>query len=188
MALNARQQLFVAEYLRDLNATQAAIRAGYGVQEASSRGYELVRNNEVQVQIAAAAAERVKTCEVHADLVLRELLALATVDLAAAFDEDGSLKRIHDIPPQVRKAIAGVDVFEEFEGKGPDRRLIGHTRKLKFWDRTKALEMLGRYLALFKDKLDLTVSGDLVERISRARRDGAPPPATSDEQHADLVH
>lgn len=194
-ALNANQQLFIVEYLRDMNGTQAAIRAGYSPAGAPQQAQLLLANPHIQQAVAAAAAERVKNCEIHADLVLRELLALATVDLAAAYDEDGCLKRIHDIPPGVRKAIAGVEVLEEFADE-PDlttgrrqRKLIGHTRKVKFWDRTKALEMLGRYLALFKDKLDLSVSGELVDRIAAARqREQLVSPSAQHREALDLVH
>ncbi len=157
--LTPKQALFVAEYIKDLNATQAAIRAGYSRDSASEQGYQLLQKTSVQSAIANAAAARKQRVQVDGDLVLRELLALATVDLAAAYDEQGNLKPIHDIPPEVRKAIAGVEVFEEFEGVGKDRHYVGQTKKLKLWDRPRSLEMLGRHLALFNDKTSVQLTG-----------------------------
>lgn len=164
MALTARQELFCLEYLKDLNATQAAIRAGYARDSAHVEGSRLLANDKVQVQIGEAAAARLEKVEVSAALVLRELLALATVDTSAAYDEDGNLKNIHDIPLVVRKAIAGVETQQSPSG-------MTTVKKLKFWDRTKALEMLGRHIQLFKDTLALTgPDGGPIEIDDHTRR------------------
>lgn len=149
MALTARQELFVAEYLKDLNATQAAIRAGYSKDTAGSIGSENLTKPEIQVAIGEAAAKRLEKVDVSAALILRELLALATVDTAAAYDEDGNLKNIHDIPLNVRKAIAGVETQTSASG-------MTTVKKLKFWPRDRALEMLGRHVNLFRDSLAIT--------------------------------
>jgi phage terminase small subunit len=80
MALNPRQQRFVDEYLIDLNATQAAIRAGYSQKTAHSMGPRLLENVEVQNAIADAEARRSKRTEITADNVLRRLWSVATAD------------------------------------------------------------------------------------------------------------
>lgn len=152
--LTPKQAAFCAEYLIDLNATQAAIRAGYSEKTAASIGQENLKKPEIQREVSRMMGERAKRVEVSSDTVLAELLKLATVDIGLAFKEDGSLKAIHDMPEEIRRAIAGVDVFEEFEGRGEDREQVGWTKKIRFWDKTKALEMLGRHLRLFTDKLE----------------------------------
>ncbi len=154
--LTPKQAAFCAEYLIDLNATQAAIRAGYSKKTARSVGAENLTKPDIQTEVSRLMAERSKRVEVSADTVLAELLKLAMADIGQAFKEDGSLKAIHEMPEEIRRAIAGVDVFEEFEGRGEDREQIGWTKKIRFWDKTKALEMLGRHLRLFTDKFEHT--------------------------------
>lgn len=154
--LTPKQQRFCLEYLVDLNATQAAIRAGYSEETANKQGPRMLVNAGIQEEIQRLGQKREKRTEITADLVLFELLRIARADISEAFDENGNLKPIKDIPEDVRRAISGVDVFEEFAGRGEDRESIGQTKKLRFWDKTRALEMLGRHLRLFADKLELT--------------------------------
>ena len=70
MALNVKQQTFVAEYLIDLNATQAAIRAGYSEATAYSQGQRLLKHVEVAALIQKAMDERSERTEITADYVL----------------------------------------------------------------------------------------------------------------------
>lgn len=98
--------------------------------------------------------KRSKRTEITVDFVLQELALLAKTDLAEAYDEKGNLKPIHDIPVELRRAISGVKVFEEFDGFGTERTKIGETRELKLWDKLRALELLGRHLKLFTDKME----------------------------------
>ena len=84
--LTAQQQRFVEEYLIDLNATQAAIRAGYSAKTAEQQGSRLLRNVKVAQAIEAAQVARLKRTEVDADWVLRRLVAEADADLADLYD------------------------------------------------------------------------------------------------------
>lgn len=147
--LTAKQRAFCREYLVDLNATQAAIRAGYSENSAASIGQENLMKPEIQREVQRMMNERAERLEVTADMVLRELLGIATVDLSEAFDEFGALKPIKDIPKQVRKAIAGVETLQVGDGAST-------VKKVRFWDKNKSLEMLGRHLKLFVDKLEHT--------------------------------
>ena len=65
------------------------------------------------------------------------------------------LKNIHDIDESTRRAISSLETFEEFEGYGDNREKIGDTKKIKLIDKTKALELLGKHLGMFKDKIEL---------------------------------
>lgn len=180
---NTRLELFALEYLKDLNITRAGVRAGYAESTMRSHGHNMIDQPAVQATIKAELERRKGGLAAEADFVVRELLALASVDTAAAFDDKGNLLPIHQIPLDVRKAIAGVEVFEEFEGRGPERQHVGNTRKVRWWDRLKALELLGKYHQLFVDKLDVNVKGDLVTRIYAARQRGAAKP----DDGSDLV-
>lgn len=153
-ALTPKQQRFVEEYLKDLNATQAAIRAGYSEKTAQEQGSQNLSKLIIANAIQARMDKRSARTEITSDLILKELLLIARADISQAYDEKGNLKPMHDIPEDVRRAMSAVKVFEEFEGFGKDRTKIGDVREVKFWDKPKALELLGRHLKLFTDKVE----------------------------------
>lgn len=171
--LTPKQELFVAEYLKDLNATQAAIRAGYSPDTARQMGAENLSKPDIATAVEAARAEQLARVQLTADDVLRELMKIAFADLASAFDERGNLRPIHEIPVDVRRAMAAVEVDELFDGQGAERVWTGYTRKVKFWDKNKALESLGRHLALFKDRLEISVDPSLTDELRAARERAA---------------
>ncbi len=106
MALTKKQRLFVDEYLIDLNATQAAIRAGYSTRRATEIGYQLLQRPEVAQAIQAAMAERSKRTEVEADYVIRRLREIDEMDVLDILEDDGSFRSIRDWPKAWRKIIA----------------------------------------------------------------------------------
>lgn len=150
--LTPKQERFCREYAIDCNATQAAIRAGYSEKTADNNAHRLMGNEGIKAKIAELQGKTAKKLEITSEFVLGELLKLATVDLSKAYDENGNLKQIHDIPEDVRKAIAGVETYYERSGKdeegNPDMCTV---KKIKFWDKTKALQMLGQHLKLFAE-------------------------------------
>lgn len=148
--LTPKQAAFVREYLVDLNGTRAAIRAGYSAKTAESQAARLLGKAKVKAEIALGVQARNERVEVKADDVLRELVRLATCDLGQAFDAEGRLRKIHEMPVDVRRAIASVDTAEMW---GPDGGAqLGEVKRIKFWDKAKALEMLGKHLRLFVDR------------------------------------
>jgi phage terminase small subunit len=155
-ALSPKQALFCREYLVDLNATQAAERAGYSAATARAQGARLLTKVDIAAEVERLGAEREKRTEITADVVLRELLAIARVDIAEAFTDAGTLRPIHEMPEAVRRAIAGIDVYEEYTGRGEERENIGQTKKVRFSDKIRALELLGKHLRLFVDSVELT--------------------------------
>ena len=151
-ALTPKQKLFVKEYLVDLNATQAAIRAGYSEKTAYRIGANLIQKSSVSIAIQKALARREKRTEVTSDMVVRELARIAFSDTRKLFNEDGSMKLPHEMDDDTAAALAGVDTFEESD-KGA---IIGYTRKVKRWDKTRALELLGKHLGMFPDKKEFS--------------------------------
>lgn len=152
--LNEQQERFCLEYIKDLNGTKAAIRAGYKEESAASQASRLLRNDKIAARCQVLANERSKRTEIDADTVLKELLKLATSDLRRLFKDDGSLLPPDEWPDDVAMAVASVEVDEIFDGFGADRTQIGLTKKVKFWDKPKALELLGKHLKLFTDKIE----------------------------------
>lgn len=116
MALTNKQRLFVDEYLIDLNATQAAIRAGYSTRRATEIGYQLLQRPEVAQAIQAAMAERSKRTEVEADYVIRRLREIDEMDVLDILEDDGSFRSIRDWPKAWRQFLSGIEIAELFEG------------------------------------------------------------------------
>lgn len=157
--LTPKQERFVGEYLKDLNATQAAIRAGYSAKTAEWIGPQLLGKTHVSEAIAAKMAERSQRTQIDADWLLLRLAEYADADLSDLHTQDGALKPVSEWPAAWRKGlVAGVEVFEEFAGSGPDRELIGHTRKVKLADRIKVLELIGRHIDVgaFREKVEVS--------------------------------
>lgn len=90
--LTPKQARFVEEYLVDLNATQAAIRAGYSARTAGQTSFELLKKPEIQILISEAQKKRSKRTEITQDRVLQELAKLGFGDIRDIFSDDGSLK------------------------------------------------------------------------------------------------
>ncbi|HFH3173294.1 terminase small subunit [Pseudomonas aeruginosa] len=155
MALTKKQRLFVEEYLIDLNATQAAIRAGYSTRRAAEIGYQLLQRPEVAQAIQAAMAERSKRTEVEADYVIRRLREIDEMDVLDILEDDGSFRSIRDWPRAWRQFLSGIEIAELFEGRGDDRRIAGVLRKVKWPDKLRNLELLSRHVGTESAALDL---------------------------------
>ena len=153
MALTPKQKLFVDEYLIDLNATQAAIRAGYSPNNADKIGSELLGKTRVSDAISKAMAERSRRTGINQDRILMELAKIALVNPANVVDFNEATILDSALPEDLA-AVASVKVkrFPTKEGEGIER-------EIKFYDKTKALDLAGRHLGMFKDKLE--VSGAL---------------------------
>lgn len=154
--ISEKAKKFAEEYLKDLNATQAAIRAGYAADSAGVTGSKLLKSAKVKSIVDAGMQERSERTAITADRVLQELWRIATSDLAKAFDEAGSLLPVHKMPPEARAALAAIETDELFEGQGEERQLSGLSRKVKHWDKVKALELVGKHLGMWKDKVELS--------------------------------
>lgn len=86
------------------------------------------------------------------ETVLAELRMIALSDLREAFNANGTLKDIKDLPKSIARAIASVEVEDLFAGKGEERVHIGYTKKVKFWDKTKSIEMVMKNLGLLVER------------------------------------
>ncbi len=139
--LTAKQAAFVREYLVDLNATQAAQRAGYSKRTAYSIGQELLQKPAVAKAINEAMKARGDRVEMKADDVLRELKHVAQLDPAKMLDEAGRKLPLEKMPEEVRRCISSVEDTE-------------YGTRFRFWDKLKALELLGKHLVLFTDKVE----------------------------------
>ena len=145
--MTKKQKLFIEEYLIDLNATQAAIRAGYSPETANEQGSRLLANVSIRAQIEQAMAERSRRTGVNADRIVIELAKIAFVNATDVIDPESATVR-EDAAPEDTAAIQSVKV----KTCGED----GLEREIKMADKLKALELLGKHLGMFKDKVELS--------------------------------
>ena len=149
--LTAKQKVFVQEYLVDLNATQAAIRAGYSQRTAGWIGPQLLGKTHIAEAVQGAMAKREERTEITQDRVLKEYAKLAFLDPRRFYNEDGQLLQVHELPEDVAAALSSMEVVTERAGE-----LELSVRKIKFSDKKAALDSIARHLGMFKDKTELT--------------------------------
>lgn len=166
--LTPKQQIFVDEYLVDLNATQAYLRAGYKVSEsvARSNGGRLLTNADIQRAIQSRREALSARTEITQDRVLKEYARLAFLDPRKLFDNTGAPLAIHQLDDDTAAAIAGLDVVQV----GNSEVGVGDVLKYKLCDKKGALDSVARHLGMFNDKLDLKVTDALADRLARARK------------------
>lgn len=167
--VNMQHEKFCVEYLVDFNGTQAAIRAGYspgkGRTSAASQSWELLSKPEITARVKELHEDTIGAALVTIKMVLQELKRIAVCNVKDAFKEDGSPKIITEFPDDVAKCVAGYDVEEIWEGQGQDKVYVGNLRKVKFWDKNKGLEMIGRYLKMFTDKSEVSIGLTLEQMV-----------------------
>lgn len=156
MALNHRQTLFVHEYIIDLNATQAAIRAGYSEDTAYSIGHENLNKPEIADAIQRAMDIRAERTGITADRVLVELARMGFSDIRKIFTDRGQLRDIASLPDDVAAGVQQVEVVVRPSGETDENgnKLVEHVHKIKMADKKASLELLGKHLKLFADRVE----------------------------------
>lgn len=153
--LTAKQKRFCDEYLIDLNATQAAIRAGYSPKTACEQASRLLANVKVQDEIAIEMAERSKRTGINQDRVLMEIAKMAFVNIDDVIDLDTA---------KVKRTATKEDLacIQSVKIKPTE---FGTEREIKLCDKKSNLELLGKHLGMFKDKVELEADMDLTINI-----------------------
>jgi phage terminase small subunit len=158
--MTPKQQRFVEEYLVDLNATQAAIRAGYAPGSADVEGCRLLGNAKVSDAIAALKRERSEKTGIDAAWLLKRLADEVLADVNDLYTEDGRVKPVKDWPLIWRQGlVAGLEV--EAIGEG-----VGHLTKVKLSDRIKRLELIGKHIDVQAFREQIAQSGTMSLIIS----------------------
>jgi phage terminase small subunit len=167
--LTPKQKLFCDEYLKDLNATQAAIRAGYSEKTAEIIGFENLRKPNISAYIGKRIKDREKRTEITQDRVLQEYARIAFLDIRKFFNEDGTIKSIIDLDDDTAAAIAGMDVLTSIRKGLEDTSTEEITKKIKAVDKKGALDSLAKHLGMFVDKVELSgkVSNPLVDKLAQ---------------------
>ena len=162
--LTPKQQRFVEEYLIDLNATQAAIRSGYSEKTAAVIGAENLIKPNIAKAIADAEAKREERTQIDSAYVLKRLVEIDQMDVLDIMDDDGNVKALRDWPKIWRQYISNIETISMDDGEG-------WLKKIKWPDKVKNLELLGKHVSVgaFKDKIEHSGpnGGDINVTITR---------------------
>lgn len=159
--LTSKQKRFVEEYLVDLNATQAAIRAGYSEHTAYAMGYENLRKPEIAAAIQEAQERRSQRTEITQDEVLKELAKLGFANMLdyIAVQEDGTAYvDLSKLTRDQAAAVQEVTVDTYVEGRGDDKVPVKRIR-FKLADKRGSLELIGKHLGMFPSRHELSGPG-----------------------------
>jgi phage terminase small subunit len=156
MNLTPKQEAFILEYLKDLNATQAAIRAGYSPKAAAETGYANLRKPQIQAALAERLADLMATKGIEADHVLEELRRVAFSDMRdfASWGPDHvTLVASDQLTDEQARAVKKVKLTETsttiVQKDGSERTTSRRQIELELYEKLTALDKLGQYLKLF---------------------------------------
>lgn len=158
MALTDKQEAFCREYLIDLNATQAAIRAGYSEKTANEQGSQNLAKLSIQTRIQELMNDRSERLEINADYVLNRLVEIDQMDVLDILRDDGKLKPVSEWPKTWRTTLSGFDIsttIRDYDESTEETIL----KKIKWPNKVKNLELLGKHVKVqaFKEQIEQKV-------------------------------
>lgn len=162
MDLTAKQKRFCEEYLIDLNATQAAIRAGYSEKTAGQIGEQNLKKLEIKAFIKEGQKKQSERTNITADMVIQELAKIGFSDIKNYFEGDENQKDITTLDNRLSAAVSSIKVTES-SGKDWSKT----TKEFKLHDKVKALEDLGKHLGVFErdNKQKGSATGEILEVV-----------------------
>lgn len=144
--LSDKQELFCREYLLDLNATQACIRAGYSKKTACEQGSQHLSKLNIQARIQQLMKNRSDRTEITSDKVLNELAKIAFSNIQDFTDNTNGVVNINGLEPNVTAAVSSIEVMSSSVGEESSIKIS----KLKLHDKLRALEQIGKHLGMFE--------------------------------------
>ncbi len=169
---NSRHEIFALEYVKDLNGTRAAIAAGYAKKSAHVTASELLSKPKVQRMVANLTKKHADKLDLSAEKVLSELSKLGfsnIMDYIGTTSDGDAYIDLSELDREQATAIQEVTVDEYMEGKGKDARKVKRTR-LKLVDKIRSLDLLGRHLKLFTDRIEMSGLEELPDMVAAARK------------------
>ncbi len=172
--LTAQQEAYCQEYVKcPENQTQAAINAGYSPNTAGKFASQNMRDERIQKRIAELMEERNKRMRVSADYVLLRLVEIDQMDVIDILDDDGGLKPVSQWPKVWRTSLSAMDINRiRMAGKDGDDDIESTMQKVKWPDKVKNLELIGKHVDVnaFKERLEVSGTVTIADRIAAARR------------------
>ncbi|HBR6700798.1 TPA: terminase small subunit [Klebsiella pneumoniae] len=172
--LTVMQEAYAQEYVKcPENQTQAAINAGFSQKSAHVKASTMMRDERIQKRIAELMEERNKRLRVSADYVLLRLVEIDQMDVIDILDDEGGLKPISQWPKVWRTSISAVDINRIRMAMKDDEEDIESTlQKIKWPDKVKNLELIGKHVDVnaFKERLEVSGIVTIADRMAAARR------------------
>lgn len=171
--LTAMQEAYAQEYTKcPENQTQAAINAGFSPNTAAVKASVMMRDERIQKRIAELMEERNKRLRVSADYVLLRLVEIDQMDVIDILNDDMSIKPVSEWPKVWRQYLTGFELADMFEGRGDEKELVGILKKIKWPDKVKNLELVGKHVDVnaFKERLEVSGTVTIADRMAKARR------------------
>jgi len=170
------QERFCLEYVIDFNGTQAVLRAGSVSKYPEAVARQMLQKSTVRARIGELQLAAASRLEISQDKVIGAFAEIGFLDPAEMFDEDEHLVPLRSMPLSVRRAIAGIEIEEKYQGRGKDRVKTSRIKKLKLCSKNDALEKLAKHLGLFERDNSQKRSLTLVEilAIVNGSRDTGP--------------
>lgn len=150
--LTDKQRRFVEEYLVDLNATEAAKRAGYSKKTAYSVGHENLKKPEIAAALTEAKQKRSENTEITAERVLTEVARLGFADIRKIFTDSGQLRSIDTLDDETAAAVQSVKVVTRLGAEADENgnREVEYVHEIKLADKNSALEKLMKHLGQYE--------------------------------------
>lgn len=169
--LTAMQEAYAQEYTKcPENQTQAAINAGFSPNTAAVKASVMMRDERIQKRIAELMEERNKRMRVSADYVLMRLVEIDQMDVLDILNDDGSLKPIREWPKIWRTTLSGFDLSSTIMNMNEDS-IETILKKIKWPDKVKNLELIGKHVDVnaFKERLEVSGTVTIADRMAKAR-------------------
>lgn len=146
-----RRKRFIEALLADpaQNATAAAIAAGYSAKSAKQQASRLLTQADVRAALEKRREQLGQQYELDTDSVIRRLSEIVHFDPRRLFHADGTLKKPHELDPDIAQALHSIEVDEVLAGKGENRKVITRTAKVKWHDKNTAIGNAMKHLGLF---------------------------------------
>ncbi|EAA7887206.1 terminase small subunit [Salmonella enterica subsp. enterica] len=170
--LTAMQEAYAQEYTKcPENQTQAAINAGFSPNTAAVKASVMMRDERIQKRIAELMEERNKRLRVSADYVLLRLVEIDQMDVIDILNDDGTLKPIREWPKIWRTTLSGFDLSSTIMNMSEDS-IETILKKIKWPDKVKNLELIGKHVDVnaFKERLEVSGTVTIADRMAKARR------------------
>lgn len=148
MELTDKQERFCQEYLKDANATQAAIRAGYSEKTARSLGQRLLTNVDIKNRLDKLREPLEEQTTVSRNRIIEEYAKIAFSNVKDIFMVDNQLMNVCQMDDDVAAAVSSVETYEDFDPV--TKQIVGTTKKVKLYDKIRALDSLGKIYGIFE--------------------------------------
>lgn len=169
--LTAMQEAYAQEYTKcPENQTQAAINAGFSPNTAAVKASVMMRDERIQKRIAELMEERNKRLRVSADYVLLRLVEIDQMDVIDILNDDGTLKPIREWPKIWRTTLSGFDLSSTIMNMN-ETSIETILKKIKWPDKVKNLELIGKHVDVnaFKERLEVSGTVTIADRMAKAR-------------------